>query len=538
MRALMIGALSILLAACGKEAPAPAARPPVEVSVLTVTPQDAPAVFEFVGQTESSQQVEIRARVSGFLERRTYTEGSPVKAGQVLFVMDKKPFEAALSAARAEVSEQEARLTVARQNLARIKPLAAQNALSQKDLDDATGQEQSAAAALEAARAKVIDAELNLSYCTITSPVDGLSSFAKQQNGSYIDPQNSLLTYVARLSPMRVNFSLSENEILRLRDDQNTGKLKLPPRANMEVEIVLADGSHYPTRGRITFADAAFSQETGTYLVRADMDNAQGSLRPGQFVRVHLLGAVRPGSFVLPQRAVQQGPRGEFVWVAGQGDKAEQRAVTVGDWLGDSWVIRDGLHPNERVVVDGTLKIAPDAQLKITAATPASGSSSGTSANPASAQAGTGMAATPAPTPQAATGMATAGAADSTTLSGVPNSTTAGAALSGSSEERAVVRFASSSAVFNAESTKPLADIAARLIASPQSRVTLTGYTDRSGNPAQNAKLALARAEAVRNALYVAGVKEAQVDMRAPVAITGSGSDEEARRVELAITTH
>ncbi len=540
MRALMIGALSILLAACGKEAPAPAARPPVEVSVLTVAPQDAPAVFEFVGQTESSQQVEIRARVSGFLEQRMYTEGSPVKAGQVLFVMDKKPFEAELSAARAEQSEQEARLTVARQNLARIKPLAAQNALSQKDLDDATGQEQSAAAALEAARAKVIDAELNLSYCTISSPVDGLSSFAKQQNGSYIDPQNSLLTYVARLSPMRVNFSLSENEILRLRDDQGKGKLRLPPRENMEVEVKLADGSIYPSHGRITFADAAFSEETGTYLVRADLENPQGSLRPGQFVRVHLLGAVRPGSFVLPQRAVQQGPRGEFVWIVGQDDKAEQRAVTVGDWLGDSWVIRDGLRANERIVVDGTLKVAPGAQLKVTAAVPASGSSS-----PTPGQADSGMAATTAPAPQAAaaapaantSGSAPNGSPNNYLFGGPPSSTaTGGATLNGSSEGHAVVRFAHGSAVFDAESAKTLADIAARLVASPQSRVTLTGYTDRSGNPARNTKLAHMRAEAVRGALYVAGVKEAQVEMRAPATVTGSGSDEEARRVELSIT--
>ncbi len=542
MRALITGAMIALLAACGKEAPPPAARPPVDVTVQTVAPQDAPAVFEFVGQTESSQQVEIRARVSGFLERRMYTEGSPVKAGQVLFVMDKKPFEAELTAARAERSEQEARLTVARQNLARIKPLAAQNALSQKDLDDATGQEQSAAAALEAARAKVTDAELNLSYCTISSPVDGLSSFAKQQNGSYIDPQNSLLTYVARLSPMRVNFSLSENEILRLRDDQGKGRLKLPPRENMEVEVRLADGTTFPSRGRITFADAAFSDETGTYLVRADVDNAQGSLRPGQFVRVRLLGAVRPGSFVLPQRAVQQGPRGEFVWIVDQDGKAEQRVVTVGDWLGDSWVIRDGLHANERVVVDGALRVTPGAQLKATAAAQAGSSSAGGNPGPASGQTAPAAATL---MPQAVAAITASAGADGHAASGSPNDVFSGTpktppvSAPGAEHDmaRAVVRFAHSSTVFDAENAKILADIAARLAASPQSRVTLTGYADRSGSPARNATLARMRAEAVRGALYVAGVKEAQVDMRAPAAITGSGSDEEARRVELTLTT-
>ena len=168
--------------------------------------------YEFVGETQSSQQVEIRARVSGFLEQRLYTEGAMVKTGQVMFRMDQKPFKAALDAAQAELAQQQARLTTARSNLARVRPLAAKNALSQKDLDESVGQEQAAAAAVEAAKANVTNAKLNLGYTTISSPVDGLSSYAKKQVGSYIDASNSLLTYVAKLDPIWINFSLSENE--------------------------------------------------------------------------------------------------------------------------------------------------------------------------------------------------------------------------------------------------------------------------------------------------------------------------------------
>ncbi|MEN9543299.1 MAG: hypothetical protein RLZZ598_132 [Pseudomonadota bacterium] len=356
--------VAVLLAACGDK-PAPSvALPPVEVRTMLLTPQAAPVSSTHVGQTESSQQVEVRSRVSGFLDKRVYTEGAMVKAGQPLFLMDRKPFEAALQAAQSEVAAQQARLDVARQNLARVKPLAAQNALSQRDLDDAVGQEQSAAAAVAGAKAKVVEAELNLGYTTILAPVTGLSSFAKLQEGSYVDVANSLLTYVAKLDPMRVNFSLSENELLRFRDEVARGTLKAPPADAFEVEVVLADGSVFPARGKLTFADAAFSQDTGTFLVRAELPNPQGSLRPGQFVRVRLHGATRPGSYLVPQRAVQQGPRGPYVWIVNKDGKAEQRTVVTGNWVGDDWLITSGLRPNEVLIVDGTLKLAPGVSVK------------------------------------------------------------------------------------------------------------------------------------------------------------------------------
>jgi len=356
--------VALLAAGCQREKPAPPAARAAEVGVITVALRDVPIVFEFVGETESSQQVEIRSRVNGFLEQRVYTEGAVVKAGDVLFRMDPKPFRAALEAANAALALQQARLSTAQANLNRVRPLAARNALSQKDLDDSIGQEKAAAAAVEEAKANVITAKLNLGYTTITTPVSGLSSFAKRQVGTYIDTTNSLLTYVAKLDPMWVNFSLSENEVLQSRSQQEAGTLKLPPRGALEVEIILADGTVYPSRGRIAFADASFNSATGTYLVRAEMKNPDSVLRPGQFVRVKLIGAMRTKAVAVPQEAVVQGQRGETVWTVDKDSKAQPRVIEVGEWSGGDWVVKSGLRPGDLVIVSGALRLAPGAPVK------------------------------------------------------------------------------------------------------------------------------------------------------------------------------
>lgn len=364
--------LPVLLApGCSKEKPATSAPPAAEVGVITVALRDVPLIYDFVGQTQSSQQVEIRARVNGFLDKRVYTEGATVKAGETMFQMDPKPFMAALDAANAELAQQQARLKTAQADLARVRPLAERNALSQRDLDDATGKQQTAAAAVEQARANVTNAKLNLGYTTIKSPVSGLSSFAKKQVGSYIDPSNSLLTYVAKLDPMWINFSLSENEMLAARAGRESGAVQFPDQDAFDVAIVLADGTQYAKHGSITFADASFNSETGTYMIRAEVANPNGTLRPGQFVRVKVLGAMRRQAAAVPQVAIIQGPRGQFAWVVGADNKAQQRVVDVGEWTGDSWVVRSGLKAGERVVVSGALRLAPGAPVKATEATPA-----------------------------------------------------------------------------------------------------------------------------------------------------------------------
>jgi len=354
----------VALPGCGKKE-APQARPPAEVTAIKIEPKDTPIVIEFVGQTASSHQVEIRARVNAFLDERTYTEGSVVHAGDVMFKMDPKPFQAQLEAEQGALTQQQARLTTARANLARVKPLVEQDALSQKDLDDATGQEQAAAAAVETAKANVEQARLNLGYTTISAPVTGVSSYARVQDGAYVSQANSLLTYVAQVDPIWVNFSMSENDVLKYRGQAGTGQLILPKKGEWEVEVLLGDGSIYPKRGRIFFSDAEYNPQTGTFLVRSTLPNPDGVLKPGQFVRAHVLGASRPNGILVPQRAVQQGSKGHFVWVVSKEGKAEQRPVVVGDWQGNNWFITEGLKGGEVVVVDGGLALRPGEPVKI-----------------------------------------------------------------------------------------------------------------------------------------------------------------------------
>jgi membrane fusion protein (multidrug efflux system) len=362
---VMVLAVTAVLAGCGKKEAAPAARPPAEVTVMTVTPRDTPVSFEYVGQTQSSHQVQIRARVNGFLDRRLYTEGAMVKAGDVMFQQDKRPFLAQLDVAQGGLAEQLARLQTANDNLAQVKPLAALNALSVKDLDDAVGQQQAAAAAVQSARATVVQAQLNLGYTTITAPVAGLSSYARVQDGAYVNAENSLLTYVEQIDPIWVNFSLSENDLLALRTEQTKGSLRLPPKEEFTVELVLADGSLFPQKGRITFENASFNQQTGTFLLRATLPNPSGSLRPGQFVRVRVSGAVRANAVMVPQQAVLQGAKGHFVVVIDKENKAEIRPVQVGQWFGDDWFITTGLKPGDVVAVDGVVRLSPGAPVKI-----------------------------------------------------------------------------------------------------------------------------------------------------------------------------
>lgn len=357
--------ISVLLTGCGKEPVSPARKPP-DVTVMTVTAHDTPVTFEFVAQTQSSREVEIRARVAGFLEKRLYTEGDVVKAGQTLFQMDRKPFEASLASAQGQLAQQQARWEVAKATLARVRPLAAQNAVSKMDLDNAVGEERSTHAAVLAAEGTVRTEQLNLSYTTISSPLTGLSSYAKKQDGSYVTPgESGLLTSVSQMDPMYVNFSLSENETLKYRDDITAGRLKFPPRSDFVVEVVLADGTVFPERGQVNFLAPSFSQETGTFLVRAVLANPKGLLRPGQFVKALAKGASRPNAILVPQKAVLEGAKSHFVWVLNTEGKPEQRVVDVGEWQGDNWFITNGLRAGERIVVDGAIRVTQGGPLNI-----------------------------------------------------------------------------------------------------------------------------------------------------------------------------
>ncbi|MGA8031245.1 MAG: efflux RND transporter periplasmic adaptor subunit, partial [Casimicrobiaceae bacterium] len=361
--AVSSAALVLATAGCGNEGKQAPAAPRPSVAVMNVVPRDVPQSAVYIAQTQSSQAVNIQARVSGFLDKRMYTEGSMVKAGTVLFEMDKKPFQAQVDAAAAALQRDQAALEVAKANLARTRPLTELNALSQKDLDDAQGRYEQAAATVEQAKAQLVEAKLNLSYTTIVSPVTGVTGSAAVPEGTYVNVTNSQLTTVSVLSPMWIDFSVSENQMERIRDDAAKGRIRLPEQGSFVVEIEMADGSRFPYTGRITFADPSYNPRTGTFLIRASVQNPEGVLRPNQYVRARLLGAFRPNAIVVPQRAVQQGAQGRFVWVVGADGKVQPRPVVVGDWYGDSWFINEGLNAGDRVVVDGTLRLAPGVQV-------------------------------------------------------------------------------------------------------------------------------------------------------------------------------
>jgi len=366
-------ACMLLAVGCKKQESRVATSQTIEVTAVKVEPRDVPITFEWLAQTESSRQVEIRARVAGILEKRVYKEGAVVQEGQVMFEMERKPFETKLDAAKADLGVQEARAANARQNLERVQDLSKKNAglsahslVSRQALDEAINAEREAAAAVLAVKAKVAEAELNLSYTTIRAPITGLSSFATKHDGSYIGQgENSMLTYVAAIDPIWVKFSASENYWLRLQEEVKAGRLVVPPDDAFDVEVVLADGKIHPQKGRITFTDLAYSRDTGTYQERAEVPNPQEDLSPGQFVHARLLGAVRPKAILLPKRAVLQGAKGSFVWVVGPQSKAEFRPIELGDWYGDEWFVNEGLHSGDTVVVDGGIKVQPGATLKV-----------------------------------------------------------------------------------------------------------------------------------------------------------------------------
>ena len=339
-----------------------AAPRPVEVTTVTVVQADAPILLEYAGQTESSRLVEIRARVDGSLQNRAYIEGTIVRAGALLFQIDPRPLQLLADSTRAAVQDKESAALNARQSLERLKPLFAQHAVSKKDYDDAIAADTSAQAALLASRAEDARARLNLGYARIESPLTGLAGRSTLAEGTYINPgTNGLLTTVAQVDPIYVNFSISEDEKLRFDREAQQGILRYPKVNGFSVAMVLSDGRTLESPGKINFAAPSVDVQTGAYAIRATFPNGDLAVRPGQFVRVRVKGLVRIGAIRVPQRAIQQGQTGKFVYVVAQDQRAEQRPVEVGDWQGDDWFVTAGLKPGDRVIVGGVVKVRPGA---------------------------------------------------------------------------------------------------------------------------------------------------------------------------------
>ncbi len=374
--AVSLIATALVLAACARgdeHNPAKGGFPPAPVSVLEVKAVTVPVQFEYVGQTAGSKEAEVRARVQGVLERRTYQEGGYVKSGQLLFVIDPRPYAAQVQAAEADLARAQAQYAQAKRNFDRVKPLADSNALSRREFDEAVSNEEIGAAAIKQAQARLTEARLNLGYTTVSSPVNGYASRAQKSEGSLVSPgQESLLTTVSQVDPIHVKFSVSEQEQLRLTRLLESGKIAAPSiekgaRNGYSVLVRLSDGSTYPRAGKLGFVDTRINPSTGSFDAQAEIPNPDHALLPGQFVRVVLQGATRPDAIVVPQRAVLDSPQGKFVYVPGKSqdgrDVALPRPVTVGDWVEldgqQQWIVESGLKPGDSVIVEGTAKLFP-----------------------------------------------------------------------------------------------------------------------------------------------------------------------------------
>jgi membrane fusion protein, multidrug efflux system len=336
-----------------------AAPAPATVEVANVVVKDVPIVREWVGTTDGLVNAKINAQVQGYLIKQNYKEGSFVKKGQVLFEIDPRPFQAALEQAKGQLAMNEGQLYTAKANLEKIRPLAAVNAVSKKDLDDAIGREASSKAAVQAAKASVRKGEIDLSFTKIASPIDGIAGISKAQLGDLVgSPGGSELTTVSTVDPIKVFVPLSEQEYMRFIREAEARENSEFKEHNLE--LILADGRVFPHKGRLYFADRQVDERTGTIKVATLFPNPGNILRPGQFAKIRALIETQKGALLVPQRAVNE-LQGRFqVAVVGPDNKVDLRWVKVGERTGSLWVIDEGLKPGERVIVEGIQKVKAD----------------------------------------------------------------------------------------------------------------------------------------------------------------------------------
>jgi len=350
----LAGLISLLLAipGCAKKKPPPPAPP--DVQVLTVTPTNVPIYQEWIGTLDGSVNAQIRAQVTGYLLKQNYAEGSHVKAGDLLFQIDPRPFQALLDQAKANLAQSEAQLQKSELDVKRYTPLAKDQAISQQTLDDAIQATSGAQAQITANKAAIESATLNLDFTKITSPIDGLAGLAQVHIGDLVSPSSGVLTTVSSLDPIRVFFQVNERSYLdfwrRIIEADGTNS------SSPELELILSDGTTYPERGKFFFADRQIDVNTGTLQIVGLFPNKKFMLRPGQFARVRAHTLTRTNAILVPQRAVSQLQGSYQVAVVGESNKVNIASVTVGEQIGSDWIIEKGLKPGARVVVEGTQK--------------------------------------------------------------------------------------------------------------------------------------------------------------------------------------
>ncbi len=345
----------VMLAACKKAAPP--SYPPPDVTVLKVKPEKVEAKLDYVGQAEASKAVEVRSQVTGVIVARPYTEGTDVAKGTVLYRIDPTIYEAALRSAEGTLANAQARLANAERNVNRVKPLLAEHAVAQVDVDNAETELQQARAGVDQARGAVDEARKNYDDTFVRAQISGRAGRALLVLGARVTGPSDLLTTVEQVDPIYVSFNPSDRDVLAWRHNEATRKMIADGK--LKVAITLSDKSTFPQLGVVNFVDQSLQYNTGTLLLRATVPNPEHVLLPGQFVRVKPLGIMRDSALLVPQRAVQQGLSGTFVYLLGPNNTAMARDVSASTWDGGRWLIDEGLKPGDEVIVDGTLKVGP-----------------------------------------------------------------------------------------------------------------------------------------------------------------------------------
>jgi membrane fusion protein (multidrug efflux system) len=352
LASLAIGSLIALSPLACSEVAAP--PPPPDVVVADVVQKDVPIYLEWVGTTDGNINAQIRARVNGYLQSRNYTEGRVVKTGDVLFRIDPRPYQAALDQARGELGRASAAFTKTQQDVDRYTPLAKDGAVSQQELDNAVQAHRAAKAASDSARAAVEQAQLDLDWTRVTSPIDGIAGIAVAQVGDLISA-SSILTTVSQVDPIKVSIPISEQEYLRFASRIKPDQVGQASKGNMQ--LILADGTVYPERGTVSVANREVDVQTGTMMIVTLFPNPNGMLRPGQYAKVRAATETKLGAVVVPQRSVQELQGTYQVAVVDADNKVAIRGVKAGARADNLWVIDEGLQPGERVIVEGVQKV-------------------------------------------------------------------------------------------------------------------------------------------------------------------------------------
>ncbi|WP_082766062.1 efflux RND transporter periplasmic adaptor subunit [Paramesorhizobium deserti] len=352
----------VILAVGSAAAQAPGGQmPPPQVTALEIKPHEVGLTYDYAARVSAFREVQVRARVGGILLRRNFTEGAEVKAGDLLFEIDPAPYEAELARANAQLAQAEAQYRQSIRDAERAEQLVQQKVQSAATRDNALATRDLNAAAVAAAKAQVRTAELNLGYTSVTAPISGITSREQVPEGSLIgtDASSSLLTSITQLDPVYINFSFTDSEAAEIRRLLDAQKAKGEDPNKLKVRITFGDGQVYDHEGVIDFTSSSLDAETGTLGARAVVDNPDRRLIPGQFVRATIVGVTIDNAIVVPEAALMQGPKGQFVYVIDADGNAQVRPLTVSREVDGGWLVASGLNAGDRIVTEGVIKVRP-----------------------------------------------------------------------------------------------------------------------------------------------------------------------------------